>query len=79
LRGLYVDDRLTVADIAATLRVAHGTVHQWLIAAEIQRRASPSARRGDLDNDHIRELHLDDGLSASEITAEFGCGSSMYW
>jgi hypothetical protein len=28
-----VDDGLTIADIAATLRVAHGTVHWWLIGA----------------------------------------------
>jgi hypothetical protein len=77
LRRLYVDDGLTIAEVAAAVGVAHGTVHQWLIDAGIDRRASPSARRGDLDDDHIRRRYVEADLTATELAAELGCGSSM--
>src|SRR5438105_1431347 len=79
LRRLYLDDGLTIAALAVTVGVAHGTVHQWLMDAGIERRASPSARRADLDNDHIGRQYVEDGLTAAEIAAELGCATSTIY
>jgi transposase len=74
-----VDDGLTIAAVAATLSVAHGTVHRWLIDARIERRASPSADRSDLDDDHVRRRYVNDGCTAAEIATELRCGTSTIY
>jgi predicted DNA-binding protein YlxM (UPF0122 family) len=79
LRRLYVDESMTIAEVAATLGVAPQTVHNRLVAAEIPRRPSPSTPRADLRDDEIRRLYIDDEWSAAEIAAHFACGTSTVY
>jgi predicted DNA-binding protein YlxM (UPF0122 family) len=79
LRRLYVDEQLTIGEVAATLGVAAQTVHNRLVAAQIARRASPSTPRTDISDDEIRRLYIDRCWSAAEIAAHFGCGASTVY
>jgi transposase-like protein len=62
LRRLYVEEERTVAEVAAVLGVARGTAHNWLRAANIELRPSPSKRRDDISDDQLRELYPSRGL-----------------
>jgi transposase len=79
LRRLYVDQRLTISQIAASLGVAPQTVHNRLVAAKIPRRPSPSTPRTDITDDQIRRLYINQGWSAPEIASHFGCGTSTVY
>jgi hypothetical protein len=54
LRRLYVDEQMTIVEVAASLGVAPQTVHNRLVAAEIARRPRPSTPRSDIIDDEIR-------------------------
>ena len=51
LRRLYVDEQMTISQVAASLGVAPQTVHNRLVAAQIPRRPSPSTPRSDVTGD----------------------------
>jgi DNA-directed RNA polymerase specialized sigma24 family protein len=79
LRRLYVDEQMTISQVAASLGVAPQTVHNRLVAAEIPRRPSPSTPRTDITDDEIRRLYVDQQWSAPEIAAHLGCGTSTVY
>jgi transposase len=79
LKRLYLDEGHTIAAIAAILGVAHGTGHNWLRQAGIERRPTPFAARGDIDDDQIRSLYLDQELSAAQIAGRLHCGTSTIY
>jgi transposase len=79
LRHLYVDERRTVAEVADVLGVARGTAHNWLRAANIELRPSPSKRRNDISDDQVRELYVTKQLSAPDIARRLGRGTSTVY
>ena len=79
LRRLYVDEQMTISQVAASLGVAPQTVHNRLVAAQIPRRPSPSTPRTDITDDEIRRLYVDQQWSAPEIAAHLGCGTSTVY
>ncbi|MCA1706986.1 MAG: hypothetical protein LC808_28465, partial [Actinobacteria bacterium] len=42
LRRLYVEEGMTVAALAARVGVVTQTAHNWLVAGDVPRRASPA-------------------------------------
>jgi hypothetical protein len=58
-RRLYVDEEITLDQVAALLGVAPQTVHNRLDTARTLRRASPARLRTDILDDQIRLLHTD--------------------
>jgi hypothetical protein len=64
---LYHGEGLTIAAIAARFGVAAQTVHNWLVAAGVDRRPSPATRRADLSSRKIVRLYTDGGHTAAEI------------
>jgi transposase-like protein len=74
---LYVDDKMTIAALAARFGVVAGTVHKWLVAAGVPRRPSAVAARGDVNDEQIVGLYCLDGLTAAEISARLGCSTSL--
>ena len=79
LSGLYVDEGMTIAVLAAQLGVAPQTVHNWLVAAGVSRRPSPATVRQDISDDEIVGLYVDGGLSAAEIADQLGCSASLVY
>jgi transposase len=79
LRRLYVDEQMTISQVAALLGVAPQAVHNRLVAAQIPRRPSPSTPRTDITDDQIRRLYTDCQWSAAEIATHFGCGTSTVY
>jgi transposase len=74
-----VDEGLTIAAIAARFGAAAQTVHNWLVAAGVPRRPSPTAIRDDIRDDEIVRLYTDAGRAAAAIAREIGCSvSSVY-
>lgn len=76
LRQWYVIEHLTIAQIAEQIGVAPQTIHNWLIAASIPRRAASATLRDDLHDQTIRHLYVRERLSAAEIGARLGCATS---
>lgn len=79
LTRLYVDDKLTIAALAARFGVADQTVHNWLVAAGVPRRPSPAAPRKDVSDEDIVELYCRQGFTAAEISARLGCSTSLVY
>jgi transposase len=79
LRRRYVDEQMTISQIATSMGVAAQTVHNRLVAAQIPRRASPATPRTDITNDEIRRLYLDQGWTAEEIASHLDCGTSTVY
>ncbi len=79
LKRLYVDEAMTISQIAARIGVAAQTVHNRLVAAEIPRRPSPSTPRVDVRDAEIRRLYVGQQLSAVQIAAHLGCGTSTVY
>jgi transposase len=79
LGRLYVDEQMTISQIAASLDVAPQTVHNRLVAAHIPRRPSPSTPRTDITDDAIRRLYIDRRWSAAKIAEHFSCGTSTVY
>jgi transposase len=79
LRRLYIDERRTVGEVAEVLGVARSTAHNWLRAAGIDLRPSPSKRRDDISDDRLRELYVGDQLSAPDIAQQFGCATTTVY
>ncbi len=79
LSGLYVDEAMTLASLAAQFAVAPQTVHNWLVAAGVSRRPSPATVRQDIGDDEIVGLYADGGLSAAEIAEQLGCSASLVY
>jgi transposase len=79
LRRLYVDEQMTISQIAASLAVAPQTVHNRLVAAKIPRRPSPSTPRNDITENTIRRLYIDQRCSAAEIASHLGCGTTTVY
>lgn len=79
LRHLYLDDKRTVAEVAEVLGVARGTAHNWLRAAGIELRPSPSKRREDIADTELRDLYVAEQLSAPDIARLLDCGTSTVY
>ena len=58
LRRLYVEEKMTISQIATSLGVAPQTVHNRLVAAQIPRRPSPPTPRSDITTIDARCHHL---------------------
>ena len=75
LRHLYVDEQLSIRDVAASLGIDPRTVHTALIRARIARRqrwehhntAMERAAHGQLNEARLRQLYLIEQLSIREI------------
>lgn len=82
LRRLYKEEGLSKHDIAERCGVAESTVQYWMdrfgiesrdySAAQIQRRENQGAPFH--DEDTLRELYWEDGLTQREIAEELDCG-----
>lgn len=76
LRDLYVDQELSLADIAVRYGVPHATVRRWLHKNGIERRPhayTPNPQPGhDLDHETIRALYIDEEWTAAEIGRHIG-------
>src|SRR6266545_2078466 len=68
LRILYLDKQLTDDDIAAHYGVSPRTVTAWLRNAGIHR-PRPSSWVASVPAEHLRELYLDQRLTAAQIAA----------
>ncbi len=68
LRILYLDQQLTDDDIAAHYGVSTRTVTAWLRNAGIHR-PRPSSWVASVPAEHLRELYLDQRLTAAQIAA----------
>jgi hypothetical protein len=79
LRRLYVDERLSLATMAARLGVAGQTVHNWLVAGGVPRRASPARVRSDIDDGEIIRLYTHERHTAAEIAERLGCSASLVY
>lgn len=79
LRRLYVEEQMTISQVAASLGVAPQTVHNRLVAAQIPRRPSPSTPRSDVTDDTIRRLYIDLNWSVADIAAHLGCATSTVY
>jgi transposase len=79
LGRLYHGEGLTIAAIAARFGVAAQTVHNWLVAAGVDRRPSPATRRADLSSRKIVRLYTDGGHTAAEIAQRLGCSPSLVY
>lgn len=74
LRRMYVEEGLTLAEIAGRLGVAPQTVWNRLRAQSIPTRPSPSTPRSDLDAKEVARLYVEQGMSAPAIARAVGCG-----
>lgn len=76
LRDLYVDQALTLADIAVRFGVPHATVRRWLDKNGIERRPRAytiNAEPGhELDHEMIRDLYVNEEWTAAEIGRDVG-------
>ena len=72
-RQLYVDEGLSVAQIANRLGVHANTVYGALERAGVPRHGPPFAHSQLGDADWLRETYVDQRRSASSIAAEVGC------
>jgi transposase len=79
LSRLYVDDKMTIAALAAQFGVAAQTVHNWLVAAGVPRRPSPAEPRRDVNDEDIVGLYCRQGMTAAEISARLGCSTSLVY
>jgi transposase len=79
LRQLYVEEGMTVAALASGLGVAAQTAHNWLVAADVPRRASPATVRLDVSDVEVRRLYAVEGWTAAEVAAHLGCGTSTVY
>jgi transposase len=79
LRRLYVEQGRTVAQVAEVLGIGRGTAHNWLRAAGVELRPSPSKRRDDVSDDELRELYVTERLSAPDIAGRIGCGTTTVY
>ena len=70
---------MTVAAVAARLGVVTQTAHNWLVAADVPRRASPATVRVDVNDVEVRRLYAVEGWTAAEVAAHLGCGTSTVY
>ncbi|MFN2504171.1 MAG: helix-turn-helix domain-containing protein [Acidimicrobiales bacterium] len=70
---------MTVAALAARLGVSAQTAHNWLVAADVPRRASPATVRVDVSDVEVRRLYELEGWTAAEVAAHLGCGTSTVY
>ena len=89
LRRLYVEEGMTVAALGARLGVVTRTAHNWLVAADVPRRAPPATVRVDVSDvekltrsplrREVRRLYAVEGWTAAEVAAHLGCGTSTVY
>jgi hypothetical protein len=79
LSGLYVDEEITIAALAARFGVATQTVHNRLVAAGVPRRPSAATVRQDISDHEIVRLYVDAGQSAVEIAEQLGWSTSLVY
>jgi len=75
----YVDDNQSIPALAVEVGVAPQTVHNWLVAAGVPRRASAVMPRGDVDDDEVRRLYCDEDRSGAEISKLRGCSADLVY
>ena len=76
LERLYVDERLTIAEIAATAGLSARTIGDRLAGFDIPRRPAGRRLATPLRADQVRRLVEGKGLSASEIARGLGVSPS---
>lgn len=74
LQRMYVDQGLTLAEIAGRVGVAPQTVLNRLRKSSTATRPSPSTPRSDIDERTVARMYRDDGMSAPAIARALGCG-----
>lgn len=90
LREWYIQQRLTLADIAEKLNTSKTSVSRLMDKAGIERRSGTDAVEEHLeeirskayaDPDNLRELHYEKGLTLTEISERFEItrGAVAYW
>ncbi|MGH9065403.1 MAG: hypothetical protein ACRD0L_15810 [Acidimicrobiales bacterium] len=76
LVDLYVEEALTIDQVAARLGCSVGTARSGLRRYGIPLRPRPRPRTKPLERDQIIERYVDRGLSLVETAAELGCSPS---
>jgi transposase len=71
LRRCYLDEGLTIAQVAARYGVSATTARRWLGNAGIPRRAARRSSRAP-SADELRRLYQDEGLSTTQIAQRHG-------
>ncbi|MDI6807292.1 MAG: LAGLIDADG family homing endonuclease [Candidatus Aenigmarchaeota archaeon] len=78
LKELYLDKKLSISEIANLFDVNPRTIWYWLIKHKIPRREPSNVKIGKLriTKEELKNLYLNDGLSAAEIGKKFGIKST---
>lgn len=77
LRRLYVKQRLTMAEVADTLKCSRQAVEEWIHCHGIETRSrNPETPEELTDRETLRELYVEDGMSTYQISNSLDCAPS---
>lgn len=77
LRRLYVDQQLTMAEVAETLRCSRQAVEEWIHRHEIETRSrNPDVPKELTERDTLQELYVENGMSTYRIAKSLDCAPS---
>lgn len=77
LRRLYVEQRLTMAEVADTLQCSREAVQEWIHRHDIETRSrNPTVPDELTDRDTLHKLYTRDGKSTYEIADSLDCAPS---
>jgi hypothetical protein len=77
--GCTVEEGMAVAVLAARLGVVTQTAHNWLVAADVAKPATPATVPVDVSDVEVRRLYALEGWTAVEVAAHLGCGTSTVY
>ena len=77
IRKLYWGDGSSISDIADEFDVSYTTIYRYMEKHGIERRTANQDREGNWkDEEVMRRLYVDKGLSIPEVAEELGCGKT---
>lgn len=77
LRQLYWDEELSIHEITDRLNTYADVVHRWMGRLDIPRRPDPHSDRPWHDEDLLREMYFEEGMSQQDIADHFGTTQSV--
>ena len=77
LRRLYLEQQLTMAEVAETLQCCRQAVEEWMHRHGIETRSRNPERPAELtEPDTLRKLYVEHGMSTYGIADSLGCAAS---
>lgn len=77
LRRLYVDQQLTMVEVAETLQCSRQAVEEWIHRHEIDTRSrNPEVPSELTERDKLREMYRENGMSTYRIADQLDCAPS---